>query len=464
MLRLSRRLVEGWAELGTRFLPFADAATPELPLSRLLRLSLFQVSCGMAMVLLMGTLNRVMIVELHVSAALVAIMVSLPIVFAPLRAVIGFKSDTHRSALGWKRVPFIWRGSMVQFGGFAVMPFALLVLAGAGQSAHYPAWIGQVAAGFAFLLVGAGVHTVQTVGLALATDLVREEDQPKVVGLMYVMLLTGMIVSAVAFGLLLSEYSPGQLVRVIQGAAVVTLLLNVIAMWKQEARDPNRHQPRPAAQEVEFQDAWRLFRSGPEAMRRLLIVGLGTAAFSMEDVLLEPYGGEILRMSVGDTTLLTATLSAGGLFGFWAASVVLGRGYDAFRMAAIGAMVGLPAFALVIAAAPLDSPVWFGTGVMLIGVGGGLFGHGTLTATMRAAPRDQVGLALGAWGAVQATAAGIAVGVGGILRDVYAAATEPVLGYIFVYSLELLLLVVTITAMVPLVGWRRGHATRNQAA
>jgi BCD family chlorophyll transporter-like MFS transporter len=134
-------------------------------------------------------------------------------------------------------------------------------------------------------------------------------------------------------------------------------------------------------------------------------------------------------------------------------------------MAGIGALVGLPAFALVIAAAPLDSPGWFGTGVLLIGLGGGLFGHGTLTATMRSAPRDGVGLALGAWGAVQATAAGAAVGIGGILRDAYAAATEPVLGYIFVYSLELLLLVVTITAMVPLVGWRRDHAsTRNQAA
>ena len=51
---------------GTRFLPFADAATPELPLGRLLRLSLFQVSVGMAIVLLNGTLNRVMIVELGV--------------------------------------------------------------------------------------------------------------------------------------------------------------------------------------------------------------------------------------------------------------------------------------------------------------------------------------------------------------------------------------------------------------
>ena len=36
-------------------------------MGRLLRLSLFQVTVGMAVVLLIGTLNRVMIVELGVS-------------------------------------------------------------------------------------------------------------------------------------------------------------------------------------------------------------------------------------------------------------------------------------------------------------------------------------------------------------------------------------------------------------
>ena len=118
---LSRRLIHGLVNLSPRLLPFADAATPDLPLPRLLRLSLFQVSVGMALVLLIGTLNRVMIVELGVSAALVAVMVSLPVLFAPLRALIGFKSDVHRSALGWRRVPFIWRGTMVQFGGLAII-------------------------------------------------------------------------------------------------------------------------------------------------------------------------------------------------------------------------------------------------------------------------------------------------------------------------------------------------------
>ena len=87
MTTLTRSLVARWARLGPRFLPFADAATPEMPLSRLLRLSLFQASVGMALVLLVGTLNRVMIVELGVSAALVAAMVALPVLFAPLRAL-----------------------------------------------------------------------------------------------------------------------------------------------------------------------------------------------------------------------------------------------------------------------------------------------------------------------------------------------------------------------------------------
>ncbi len=149
MLRLSHKLAQTWVALGPRFLPFADAATPDLPLPRLLRLALFQVSVGMAMVLLVGTLNRVMIVELNVPASIVAVMISLPVLYAPFRALIGFRSDTHRSPLGWRRVPFIWMGTMIQFGGLAVMPFALLVLSGGGNASQWPSWIGPAGAGIA---------------------------------------------------------------------------------------------------------------------------------------------------------------------------------------------------------------------------------------------------------------------------------------------------------------------------
>lgn len=445
---LSQRMMRAWTGLGAKYLPFADAATEDVPLSRLLRLSLFQVSAGMILVLLVGTLNRVMIVELGVPASLVSVMLAIPLIAAPFRALIGFKSDTHRSALGWKRVPFIYKGTMVQFGGLALMPFALLVLARQGHAAEVPPIVGQIAAAAAFLLVGTGLHITQTVGLALATDLTPPEKQPNVVGLMYVAMLVGSIASALIFGALLADFTPGRLVQVIQGAGVATVLLNGIAVWKQEAR--SRAAPRhAAAADPTFQQSWSSFMAGDRALARLVAVGVGTLAFSMQDVMLEPYGGQILGLAVSRTTLLTAAMAGGGLLGFSLASYVLSRGFDAFRMASLGAMLGVPAFVMIILAAPLLSPLLFGIGTFLIGFAAGLFGHGTLTATMNHAPEDQRGLALGAWGAVQATAAGIGVALGGIIRDTLTALDggSRLTPYLAVYMLEVILLIAAIVTM-----------------
>ena len=460
MSKIKQSITRKITGLGSRFLPFADAASEDLPLSRLLRLSLFQVTVGMALTLLIGTLNRVMIVEMEVPASIVGIMISLPLLFAPFRAIIGFRSDNHRSQLGWKRVPYIWMGTMLQFGGLSIMPFALLVLAGAGEAGKAPVWAGQLGAGLAFLLVGAGLHTVQTVGLALATDQAKPEAQPKVVGLMYVMLLLGMIVSAFIFGALLVDFNSMRLVQVIQSSALVTVVLNVIALWKQEGR--NRSNTKPHVIPPRFMDAWGTYSQGNRAVRRLLAVALGTMAFSMEDVILEPYGGQVLHLTVDTTTRLTAALAMGGLLGFALASRVLSRGFDPIKMAALGALTGIPAFLLVIFAGPLDSILVFGFGTVLIGFGAGLFGHGTLTATMNLAPAEQRGLALGAWGAAQASAAGVAVALSGIIRDLvagYAAQqtltpglfSSSALGYVTVYGIEIVLLISALVALLPLI-------------
>ena len=457
MKQPGQKLLASWIAKGPRFLPFADVATDDLKLSRLLRLSLFQISVGLALVLLIGTLNRVMIVELNVPSWLVALMLALPLVFAPFRALIGYKSDTHRCALGWRRVPFIWKGTLWQFGGFAIMPFALLVLGQQGESTQWPLWIGHASAALAFLLVGAGVHTVQTAGLALATDLTPPESHPKVVGLMYVTLLFGMLVSSLIFGSALQDFSPGKLVKVIQGAAVVTVFLNFVAMWQQEtiqqAKNTN-DTPDPT-----FSESWAIFSAGEGAVRQLVIVGLGTLAFAMSDVLLEPFGGQVLDMSVAATTKLTALLALGGLIGFALASRILGNGGDPYRMVLNGALVGIPAFAFVLLAAPLQLPLLFLLGNFMVGFGAALFGHGTLTATMNRAPANQAGLALGSWGAVQATAAGVAIALSGVIRDVvnYAVANSDselwgvASGYVVVYALEIILLLITITAAYPLI-------------
>ena len=456
MKAINQAMAKGWQQLGPRFLPFADAATDELPLGRLLRLSLFQVSVGMAMVLLTGTLNRVMIVELGVPAWLVGLMVSLPVVFAPFRALIGFKSDTHRSVLGWKRVPYIWFGTLLQFGGFAILPFALLVLSG---DTHGPIAYGQAGAALAFLMVGAGLHTTQTAGLALANDLAPAEARPRVVALLYVMLLAGMVISALVFSVLLRDFSEVHLIQIIQGAALITFVLNGIALWQQEPRNPAATDPK--AGRISFGEAWQQFANAGRSKRLLVAVGLGTAGFSMQDILLEPFGGQIFRLSVGQTTLLTAILAAGTLCGFALAARLLGRGADPHRIAAFGILAGVTAFAAVIMSPLLDSVGLFRAGAFVIGFGGGLFSVGMLTAAMQLASHGMSGLALGAWGGVQATSAGLAIAASGSLRDAISALAEsgalgpafvgPGAGYIFVYQFEIALLFATLIAIGPLV-------------
>ncbi|MEY3080480.1 MAG: hypothetical protein RJA94_465 [Pseudomonadota bacterium] len=467
MMGINRKFISALQQIGPRFLPFADAATRDLPLSRLLRLSLFQVSVGMALVLLTGTLNRVMIVELDVPAWLVGLMVSIPVLIAPFRALIGFKSDTHKSVLGWRRVPYIWFGTMMQFGGFAILPFALLVLTGDGHGS--PMW-GEIGAALAFLLIGAGINTTQTAGLALANDLASEETRPRVVALLYVMLLLGMVVSALVFGSLLHDFTAKQLIQIIQGVAVITVVLNVIAMWKQEARNPKltaRDAPR-----ISFSQAWAQFSAAGRAKRLLIGVGLGSAAFSMQDILLEPFGGQVFGLNVGETTWLTATLALGTLAGFAISARRLSSGGDPYRLASLGILAGIMAFAAVIFSPVLDMVSLFQTGAFFIGLGGGLFSVGMLTAAMDLASSGtgtMSGFALGAWGGVQATAAGIGVGLSGVLRDAVSgfasdgalgAATSPATGYITVYQIEIVLLFATLAVIGPLV--RSGKRTTRQ--
>jgi BCD family chlorophyll transporter-like MFS transporter len=348
----------------------------------------------------------------------------------------------------------------LQFGGLAIVPFCLLVLTGDG---HGPAWTGQVGAALAFLLIGAGMHTTQTAGLALATEIAPAHSRPRVVALLYVMLLIGMASTAWIFGYLLTEFTPTRLVQVVQSAAVVTLVLNTVALWKQEARNPDLTK---AVRTVPpFRKVWKEFLRQKDASRLLITVGLGSAAFSMQDILLEPYGGQVLGMTVSQTTALTGLLSMGTLIALGVAAHVLDKRLLPARLAVIGALVGIVGFTLIVFGGSL---VWiwlFQLGTFLIGVAVGLFSVGMLIEAMRLADASGSGIALGAWGAVHASAAGLAIACGGFLRDLVTSLLNSgrlgtglngdQIGYAFVYHLEIALLFACLIAMGPLVRYSR---------
>jgi MFS transporter, BCD family, chlorophyll transporter len=120
------------------------------------------------------------------------------------------------------------------------------------------------------------------------------------------------------------------------------------------------------------------------------------------------------------------------------------------------------AFVGVIFAGPLGSIALFYASSCVIGFGAGLFAVSTLTAAMALKTQGAgSGLALGAWGAAQATAAGLSIFLGGSLRDLVGhlassgrlgtTLTDASFGYSFVYHLEIGLLFATLAVLGPLV-------------
>ena len=441
-------------KMSKNILPFSDAGSTNFSLFQLLRLSLFQISVGMATVMLAGTLNRVMIVELLVPASLVAIMIAIPVLIAPLRTFYGHKSDTYKSFIGWKRIPYMWFGSLFQFGGLAIMPFAIIILS--GDQTVGPSWAGEVLVAIAFLFTGIGMHITQTVGLALAADRATKENRPRVVALLYFMFLFGMGISAVVIGILLADFSKLRLIQVVQGSAVLTLILNLVAVWRQEQIIINQQKNDKSEK---FFLSWKKFISDRKTNSLIWVVFWGTLAFSMQDVLLEPYGGQILGLSVSETTNLTGVWALGALLGLALAANNSKKTVSSVSNAMTALLIGIVGFSAIIFSSPMQFPFLYFLGTLFIGFGTGLFSVSLLIIAMALSSKTNLGsgFILGSWGAAQAIGAGLGIAVGGILRDVvnkialsgYLGSTfeNNSIGYIFVYHLEILFIFITLIVL-----------------
>jgi BCD family chlorophyll transporter-like MFS transporter len=203
------------------------------------------------------------------------------------------------------------------------------------------------------------------------------------------------------------------------------------------------------------------------------MLGLGTAAFSMQDIILEPYGGEVLHLSVAQTSFLTAIMSGGAIAAFALAARLLSKDVNPYRIASVALLVGLLAFVCIIFAEPLNSPTLFRVGTAMVGFGGGLFSVSTLVIAMQLDKLSMAGLTIGAWGAVNTTASGVAIFLGGFIRDgitnlamkgdLGTALISPAIGYSFVYHIEIYLLFATLIALGPLVMYQAKEIQRKNS-
>jgi BCD family chlorophyll transporter-like MFS transporter len=94
-----------------------------------------------------------------------------------------------------------------------------------------------------------------------------------------------------------------------------------------------------------------------------------------------------------------------------------------------------------------------------------------LLTAMAMTDKLHAGMVLGAWGAVQATASGIAMALGGVIRDLVGhlaeqgmlgeALVSPVTGYSMVFHIEMYMLFCVLIALGPLVSRKRQAAVSD---
>lgn len=393
------------------------------------RLGLFQFGMGVSIAPLTGTLNRVLIYEVAIPAVVVAFLISIHYFVSPVRVIIGFRSDQAR-ALGRWRTPYLLVGALLTYGGLAAAPFSLLVLGGE----RVPFAIGFVICTIIFFAYGFGINMVETIYLALVSDITPPKERGKVLAVLWIMLVMGTVVSSIVMGKLLEDYTETRLAQVMQGSAVVFVVLTIVALWGKEKLNPDGtvvSYTEETRIRTTLWESLKLLAKQPELRNLFIILFIATCAFATHDVLLEPYGGQVLGMSVASTTQLTALWGLSMLLTIGISGWLLWKGVSPLKLIMSGCIIGALGFFVVSLAGYLNIGVesghvgmyvnTFRGGVSLIGMGRGMFIVSSIALVMSMTTMGHAGFFIGLWGVMQGLAQGFGTIGGGTIRDLITA-------------------------------------------
>lgn len=419
------------------------------------QLGLIHVAVAMTLVPINSTLNRVMIKELAISATLVAILASLPYLFAPVQVAIGSYSD-HHPVLGLRRTPYILAGLILCVVGVIVSPqVAFLMADNLG--------LGILAGIFAFGAWGMGFNLASVSYLSLASEISGESGRGRTIATMWFMMIVSIIATAVGLSRMVDPYTPEALMRAFEYVAASALTLGLLGLIKLEPRSTPLVPPifgnsnfaakgnedlrkwgdeRGAATPESYtvREMTSAITANPAARIFFIYLLLLLAAILGQDVLLEPFAAEAFGMTVTQTTRITSIWGTFVLVAIIIAGLLEGR-IAKKTVAQAGNLGALAGFALIVLSGIMLKYDIFYVGVTLLGMGTGLSTVANLSLMFDFTAPGMVGLYIGAWGFSNALSRLTGSILGGVLRDVVTQVTGAALsGYLVVFGIEALML------------------------
>ncbi len=397
------------------------------------QLGLIHVAVAMTLVPINSTLNRVMIKELSISATLVAILASLPYLFAPIQVAIGSYSDRH-PIFGFRRTPYIFAGLILCVLGVIVSPQVAFLMADNFS-------LGLLAGILAFGAWGMGYNLSAVSYLSLASELSGEKERGKTVATMWFMMIVSIILTAIGLSRMVDPYTPEALIRAFGVVAASALTLGLLGLIKLE---PHSSISSSTAQSeaYTFKQMTSAITANPVARVFFIYLLLLLAAILGQDVLLEPFGAEAFDMTVTQTTRITSIWGTFVLIAILIAGFLEGR-VSKRRVAQFGNTGALLGFIVIVLSGVLINRNIFYVGVTLLGLGTGLSTVANLSLMFDLTVPEHVGLYIGAWGFSNALSRLTGSILGGVVRDVVTQSTGQALsGYLVVFSIEALMLLV----------------------
>jgi BCD family chlorophyll transporter-like MFS transporter len=377
-----------------------------------------------------------MIKELGTTATLFALFASLPYLFSPIQVAIGSFSDRH-PLWGWRRTPYIALGLLLCVLGVSFAPVAAF------------AFTHQTLSGLLFCIVafgawGMGFNFATVSYFSLASELSGEKGRSRTIAVMFFLMILSIILTAIGLSRLLEDYSPETLIQAFRGVGLVALLLGGLGLAGLEPR-------RRTFTSTERRQAWgELLRpvvANRQARLFFIYLILMLAAILGQDNLLEPFAAQTFHLSVSATTRITSVWGTCTLLCLLVAGALEGR-VPKRRLVQLGSWGAALAFGVIIASGVLVNRSLFYAGVVILGLATGLATVSNLSLMLDMTTTTGVGLFIGAWGMADALARLTGNLVGGILRDTVTHLTNNfVIGYLVVFGLEALMLILSLALL-----------------
>lgn len=426
------------ADLAPR--PPARSAYRPVSIWRLLRWGLREFAAGLLSVLVVGVLNRVMAVELGVSLTVVSLVVGGYNLAAPLALALGHRSD-RRPLFGYRRSGYVIAGAITTGIAACFAPDAAHVIAESGTAP----WAVALGLGL-FGFMGLGMYGSGTAFFSLLADQCPPRDRARAAAVVYTQLMLGILAGVALTTATLDDAGRGELrgLFIVVGSAVA--ILSTVAVWGTEPRwDP---EPAESAEPGDgLLTALRALAAQPGALRFFTFLLIATAALFLQQTILEPFGGVVLGLSVGQSTGFNAVLVLGVLAGMGLGARFVAPRVGVIGLAAFGLVASAAAFGALSLGAALASEEIVWPALAGLGVGTGLFTVAGLSLMMGLSPPGAVGLAMGSWTLSHAIANGLATSGGGAAFDLARLFTgSDGLAFAAVFALEGLMLL----ALLPL--------------